>query len=147
MRWFALPERRRFSSTGFRLSLLLFVGVVLAAQSTPAGKPQKSRIKPGPVDFEDIAQQVGLRALNVYGNHAHKEFIIETTGNGAVILYYNNREGTFTDVTAAAGLGRSGWGQGACVGGYDNDGYLNLFVTYWGQSVLYHNNGDVPLAM
>ena len=57
-------------------------------------------------------------------------------------LYKNNRNGTFTDITAEAGLVRSGWGQGVCVGDYDNDGYDDLFVTYWGQNVLYHNNGD-----
>jgi hypothetical protein len=57
-------------------------------------------------------------------------------------LYHNNHDGTFTDVTEHAGLARSGWGQGGCVGDYDNDGYLDLFVTYWGRSVLYHNNGD-----
>ena len=45
-------------------------------------------------------------------------------------------------MTARAGLARSGWGQGGCVGDYDNDGYLDLFLTYWGQNVLYHNNGD-----
>jgi enediyne biosynthesis protein E4 len=57
-------------------------------------------------------------------------------------LYKNNRDGTFTDVTAKAGLLRTGWGQGVCVGDYDNDGFDDLFVTYWGQNVLYHNNGD-----
>ncbi len=57
-------------------------------------------------------------------------------------LYHNNRDGTFTDVTAKAGLMRSGWGQGVCVGDYDNDGFDDLFVTYWGQNALYHNNGD-----
>jgi enediyne biosynthesis protein E4 len=57
-------------------------------------------------------------------------------------LYHNNHDGTFTDVTLQAGLVRPGWGQGACVGDYDNDGNLDLFVTFWGQSVLYHNNGD-----
>ncbi|HEV2494891.1 MAG TPA: CRTAC1 family protein [Terriglobia bacterium] len=57
-------------------------------------------------------------------------------------LYHNNRDGTFTDVTAKAGLGRTGWGQGVCIGDYDNDGRDDLFVTYWGQNVLYHNNGD-----
>jgi hypothetical protein len=57
-------------------------------------------------------------------------------------LYRNNRDGTFTDVTEQAGLARSGWGQGVCVGDYDNDGYDDLFVTYYGQNVLYHNNGD-----
>jgi hypothetical protein len=57
-------------------------------------------------------------------------------------LFHNNRDGTFTDVTAKAGLTRSGWGQACCVGDYDNDGFDDLFVTYWGQNVLYHNNGD-----
>ena len=87
----------------------------------------------------------------------HKEFIIETTGNGASFLitimtagrtfffptarrykdfpkgeaptghlYHNNHDGTFTDVTAKAGLARAGWGQGGCVGDYDNDGNLDL---------------------
>jgi len=57
-------------------------------------------------------------------------------------LFHNNRDGTFTDVTEKAGLVHSGWGQGCCVGDYDNDGFDDLFVTYWGKSVLYHNNGD-----
>jgi enediyne biosynthesis protein E4 len=57
-------------------------------------------------------------------------------------LYKNNRDGTFTDVTAKAGLVRTGWGQGVCVGDYDNDGHDDLFVTYWGDCALYHNNGD-----
>jgi enediyne biosynthesis protein E4 len=57
-------------------------------------------------------------------------------------LFHNNRDGTFTDVTRKAGLVRAGWGQGCCVGDYDNDGFDDLFVTYWGQNVLYHNNGD-----
>ena len=57
-------------------------------------------------------------------------------------LYHNNRDGTFTDVTEKAQLFHTGWGQGVCVGDYDNDGCDDLFVTYWGQNVLYHNNGD-----
>src|SRR5437870_989080 len=57
-------------------------------------------------------------------------------------LYRNNHDGTFTDVTEKAGLGRTGWGQGVCVGDYDNDGWEDLFVTYYGKNVLYHNNGD-----
>src|ERR1700688_1108149 len=150
--------------------MLSLLAPCLAGQIT---KRELPRVRPGIVHFEDIAQQAGLTALNVYGGDTHKEFIIETTGNGAIIfdydndgwpdvflpngstvegfpkdqaptghLYHNNRDGTFTDVTAHAGLARSGWGQGGCVGDYDNDGYLDLFVTYWGQNVLYRNNGD-----
>jgi hypothetical protein len=57
-------------------------------------------------------------------------------------LLKNNRDGTFTDVTAQAGVGRTGWGTGVAVGDYDNDGWDDLFCTYWGHSVLFHNNGD-----
>ncbi len=57
-------------------------------------------------------------------------------------LFKNNRDGTFTDVTVKAGLVHSGWGQGVCVGDYDNDGFDDLFVTYFGKNVLYHNNGN-----
>jgi hypothetical protein len=57
-------------------------------------------------------------------------------------LYHNNHDGTFSDVTKRAGLARTGWGQGVCVGDYDNDGYEDLYVTYYGKNVLYHNNGD-----
>jgi enediyne biosynthesis protein E4 len=57
-------------------------------------------------------------------------------------LFRNNRDGTFTDVTLKAGVAHSGWGQGVCIGDYDNDGWEDLFVTYFGKNVLYHNNGD-----
>ncbi|MBZ5565271.1 MAG: VCBS repeat-containing protein [Acidobacteriia bacterium] len=57
-------------------------------------------------------------------------------------LYRNNLNGTFTDVAKTAGLARSGWGQGVCVGDYNNDGRQDLFVTYYGKNVLYRNNGD-----
>jgi hypothetical protein len=56
-------------------------------------------------------------------------------------LYKNNRDGTFT-VTTQAGLVHSGWGQAVCVGDYDNDGFDDLFITYFGKNVLYHNNGN-----
>jgi hypothetical protein len=58
-------------------------------------------------------------------------------------LFHNNRDGTFTDVTVRAGVASSGWGQGVCVGDFDNDGFDDLFVTYYGrQNILYRNNGD-----
>jgi len=58
-------------------------------------------------------------------------------------LYRNNHDGTFTDVTAQAGLTATGWGQGVCVGDYDNDGWEDLYITYYGKNRLYHNNHGV----
>jgi hypothetical protein len=57
-------------------------------------------------------------------------------------LYRNNRNGTFSDVTAKSGLARTGFASGVCVGDYDNDGFDDLFTTYWGQNLLFHNNGN-----
>jgi hypothetical protein len=58
-------------------------------------------------------------------------------------LYRNNHDGTFTDVTAKSGLTATGWGQGVCVGDYDNDGWEDLYVTYYGKNRLYHNEKGV----
>ena len=155
------------------LVALFLVATYFAARANRAIGQHVAKITPGEVHLEDIASASGVDALNTYGGDTHKEFIIETTGNGAVIfdydndgwpdiylpngstvdvsgknksptghLYHNNRNGTFSDVTQHAGLAHSGWGQGGCVGDYDNDGFLDLFVTYWGQNALYHNNGD-----
>jgi hypothetical protein len=165
-----------------RSRLFLFPGISASAfalvtgvfvQAPSGSNEHRSTVKPSVVHFEDIAKQVGLTAVNAYGGDKHKEFIIESTGNGAIVfdydndgwpdiflpngsrvegfpksqeptghLYHNNQNGTFTDVTAKSGLAHAGWGQGGCVGDYDNDGYLDLLVTYWGQNTLYHNNGD-----
>jgi hypothetical protein len=57
-------------------------------------------------------------------------------------LYKNNRNGTFTDVTEAAGVGGGTFGMGVAVGDYNNDGYPDLFVTAYGRTILYRNNGD-----
>ena len=57
-------------------------------------------------------------------------------------LYRNMRNGTFTDVTDAAGLRRTGWASGVCAGDYDNDGWTDLFLTYFGRNALYRNRGD-----
>ena len=122
--------------------------------------------------FEDVAPQAGLTSPTVFGGRTTWKYILETTGCGAAFYDYdndgwqdiflvngqtlagttsppptnrllrNNRDGTFTDVTGKAGLVRSGWGQGVCIGDYDNDGFDDLFLTYWGHNVLYHNNGD-----
>jgi hypothetical protein len=57
-------------------------------------------------------------------------------------LYKNNRDGTFQDVTLQAGIARTGWGAGCCVGDFDNDGYDDLFVSYWGDCSLWKNLGN-----
>jgi hypothetical protein len=57
-------------------------------------------------------------------------------------LYRNNGDGTFTDVTAQAGVPGKGFAMGATAGDYDNDGYEDLYITNWGSASLYHNNGD-----
>jgi enediyne biosynthesis protein E4 len=106
-----------------------------------------------------------------YGEHAQATYITEIMGGGCAFfdydndgwmdifilggrrlpeipagasnrLYHNNRNGTFTDVTKQAGLLDAGWAVGVCVGDYNNDGFEDLFVTYFGQNRLYRNNGE-----
>lgn len=57
-------------------------------------------------------------------------------------LYRNRHDGTFEDVTNAAGLRRTGWASSVCAGDYDNDGWTDLFVTSYGRNALYRNRAD-----
>ncbi len=137
---------------------------------TPAPRAKPSGL-PFPAMFTDIAHEAGLREPVIYGGIENKQYIVETVGCGIAFidydndgwpdlfilngarweeatpgatnrLYHNNRDGTFTDVTEKAGLARSGWASSVCVGDFDNDGFDDLFVTYWGQNALYRNNGN-----
>ena len=121
--------------------------------------------------FTDIAQSAGLTRKMTYGTPEAVTYIIEEMGGGCAFfdydndgwmdifilggrtlegvppgasnrLYKNNRDGSFTDVTEKAGLLDAGWAVGVCVGDYNNDGFEDLFVTYYGQNKLYHNNGN-----
>ena len=118
---------------------------------------------PPAADFRNIAASAGLRHTFPNGGAAVKQFIIETTGSGVALLdydndgrldifvvsgkggsnrlYHNDGNDRFTDATEKMGLRSDGWGQGVCAGDYDNDGYTDLFVTYWGQNRLYRNIG------
>jgi hypothetical protein len=58
------------------------------------------------------------------------------------VLYHNNHDGTFTDVTQKAGLTKPCLAMGGAVGDYDNDGWPDLYITCLGGNILYHNNGD-----
>jgi len=139
-------------------------GVRPLPKGKPSGLPFHAR-------FTDIAKEAGLTAPIIYGGVEKKDYIVETVGCGCAFidydndgwldifllsgkrmdggdegatnrLYKNNRDGTFTDVTAKSGLHRSGWASAVCVGDFNNDGFEDLFVTYWGHNALYRNNGD-----
>ena len=85
--------------------------------------------------------QNGLLDLYLVNSAATQAFKPAAPLRGA--LYRNNGDGTFTDVTAKAGVGAEGlFGMGVAVGDYDNDGFPDLLVLGYGRSILYHNNGD-----
>ncbi len=121
--------------------------------------------------FVDVSAKAGLTQAMFYGNPNHNTYVVEVNGAGCAFfdydndgwmdafilggrrlegipsgasnrLYHNNRDGTFTDVTAKAGLTDAGWACGVCVGDYDNDGFEDLYLTYYGQNRLCRNNGD-----
>jgi hypothetical protein len=164
-----ITRRRSFSLLAAPLAHALGQGVsTRGIRPTPRGKPSGV---PFHSRLTDIAREAGLTQPIVYGGVASKKYILETIGCGVAFidydndgwldifllsgtrlegpvpgatnrLYKNNRDGTFTDVTAEAGLTRTGWASAVAVGDFDNDGFEDLFVTYWGQNVLYRNNGD-----
>jgi hypothetical protein len=134
------------------------------ARPAPSGRPFYAH-------FVDVAASAGLHAPVVYGGVESKKYILEATGCGCAFidydndgwmdifllsgtrltgdppdatnrLYKNNRDGTFSDVTEKAGLKAVGWASGVCVGDYNNDGFEDIFCTYFGQNRLYRNNGD-----
>jgi hypothetical protein len=138
--------------------------------ATPQAKPTESG-RPFDAYFTDVAALAGLTAPVIYGPVDHKDYILEANGCGCAFfdydndgwidifllsgtrlsgappgasnrLYKNNRDGTFTDVTRQAGLEAVGWANGVCIGDYNNDGYEDLFCTYYGQNRLYRNLGN-----
>jgi hypothetical protein len=136
---------------------------------TPRGKPSGL---PFHAKFTNVAAAAGLRAPIIYGDEGKADYILESMGCGVAFLdydndgwqdivvltgrrrtgptpaeatiklYHNNRDGTFRDVTARSGLGRSVWAAGITVADYDNDGFDDIFITCWGQNILFHNQGD-----
>ncbi|MGA8269555.1 MAG: VCBS repeat-containing protein, partial [Candidatus Acidiferrales bacterium] len=158
---------RRLSSTRFRLALILLLPLALglgAQTQRSSGQlanfvdiAEKAgltmKIVFGGVDTKKfIIETTGTGvAIFDYDNDGWPDiFVVNGTtlegfppGTGPTNhLYHNNHDGTFTDVTVKAGLAATGWGQGVCVGDYDNDGWDDLYVTYYGKNILYHNNGD-----
>ena len=130
----------------------------------PSGRPFHAH-------FTDVAESAGLTAPVIYGGVDQKQYILEADGCGCAFLdydndgwmdifiltgtrlsgtppgatnrlYKNNRDGTFTDVTEKSGLHHVGWANSVCIADYDNDGFEDIFCTYYGQNKLYRNNGD-----
>jgi len=126
--------------------------VVFTDITAKAGLAHAINISGSPTNKQFLLEEMGCGvALFDYDNDGWLDiFLVNGTSldpavrnrNPTSYLFHNNRDGTFTDVTEKARLTRSGWGQACCVGDYDNDGFDDLFVTYFGHNVLYHNNGD-----
>src|SRR3954465_2699787 len=122
------------------------------------------------VRFTDVAANVGIVLPKIPISTA-KDFLVDTTGRGVsfvdydrdgdlgvlvvtgstfaqlkvggsrMVALFRNERGHFTDVTAAVGLTRRGWGAGVCVADYDNDGFDDVYVTAYTANVLWHNGG------
>jgi hypothetical protein len=158
------------ASAGFAAAPRLLAQGIAAHTVKPVGRPAPSG-RPFNAHFVDIASSAGLHAPVIYGGVESKKYILEATGCGCAFidydndgwmdifllsgtrlegdpsgagnrLYKNNRDGTFTDVTSKAGLNAVGWASGVCIGDYNNDGFEDIFCTYFGQNRLYRNNGD-----
>src|SRR5437764_4043441 len=139
----ALP---RFAHSEQPLKQPRFVDVSRAAGITfehdNAASPEKYLIETmgsgcGWIDYD----QNGLLDLYLVNGAATKVYTPQQPLRSA--LYHNNGDGTFTDVTAKAGVGAEGlFGMGVAVGDYDNDGFPDLLVLGYGRCILYHNNGN-----
>jgi len=143
--------------------VLLLSACSLAGQNTPSATlaPQ----------FVDVAPQVGLTGSHLASKEQHyivesmgggvgffdcdndgRLDIVVTNGSSVdryraggdlmVTLYHQDAGGKFTNITEQAGLTVKGWGMGVAVADFDNDGNLDLFVTGYGHSVLYHGLGN-----
>ena len=146
-RWTGSPVIQTTALTPASASQVMFVDVAKAAGLTvpnvwgnPAEKRYIIEAKGSGLAFFDYDNDGWLDIYLTNGTQldAHWPSGQAPTSH----LYKNNRDGTFTDVTALSGIGRTGWQTGVCVGDYDNDGWDDLFCCFWGHNILFHNNGD-----
>ena len=144
---------------------LTLVAIVVGALQ--AGTPETATT----IKMIDVAAQAGLTATNVHGAAARDYIVdtngngaawfdydndgdvdallvngssrdrIAGGGDPMALLYRNDGNGHFTDVTAGSGMTTRGWGMGVCVADYDNDGFEDVYITAFGADVLYRNTG------
>ncbi|HET6382124.1 MAG TPA: CRTAC1 family protein [Armatimonadota bacterium] len=161
------PRRHRAQSPGrseaiYRSLTLILAGLLLStagcAPRKPANHPRSPAVRRA--DFVDIALRSGLKFS--WTNHSRGPWTnIESFGCGCAFvdydndgwmdillvgrprcaLFHNNHNGTFTDVTARAGITQEGAWTGVAVGDYDNDGYEDIYVSGFHCSMLLHNDG------
>ena len=151
---------------------LAFVVAVLTLVLRSNSFAQQGGTRPaGPIQFTDVTGQAGIKFKHNSGAFG-KKYLPETMGNGVCVLdydndgwqdillvnssdwpghkskaslpalYHNNHDGTFTDLTAKAGLGLETYGLGCAVADYDNDGHEDIYITSVGKNHLFHNNGN-----
>lgn len=141
----------------------------LAQTSSPQNRDAQTT-RPAPIQFTNVTAAAGIKFVHFRGNDGipiNREIfgpgvcVADFDGDGYQDIYfvngrdlygrgisarnalYQNRgDGTFKDVTQAAGVPGTGYGLGCVWGDYDNDGFPDLYVTQYGRNVLYHNNGD-----
>jgi hypothetical protein len=150
------------AAVGLAGVVCLFALTSCSSRETPVKKATLER-EPW---FSEVAEQTGLRFTHANGmSGAH--YMTEILGSGVALVDYDNdgdldvflvqSQGrsrlfrnnlaetgslSFTDVTDASGIVTNGYGMGVAVGDFDNDGFVDLYVTSFGSNQLFHNNGD-----
>ncbi|HSB17998.1 MAG TPA: CRTAC1 family protein [Bryobacteraceae bacterium] len=150
----------------------VFTQMMGGGRTAQPARPLPPGMKAPQVRYEDLAAKAGLNGINVSGSDKQQAYIVENTGTGVAIfdfdndglmdlffvngdrfdrnpnappthhLYRNLGGLRFEDVTTKSGIAHTDWGQGVCAGDIDNDGFVDLYIGYWGHNVLYRNQGN-----
>ncbi len=163
-----MPIRFAHSFTLIRALIVLIVSALSSqCQPSPAGEETARRDL-----FVEIHDQVGLDFTHVHGGSGQRYMVETMGAGGGFLdydndgwldiyliqsgplpgfpdqrprsnrLFHNNRDGSFTDVTEASGVGDTDYGMGCCFGDINNDGFIDIFITNFGPNQLYLNNGN-----